>query len=468
MQGEHSIGDGPTAVATVPRGADDAALVAAVRAGDDAAFEELFRRYNRRIKTFVYGFVRDDGRAEDVTQEAFLSALRRLRETEAAIAFRPWIYEIARNAAIDLHRRNSRAEEVSMDAAATLPPADRRRLVGSTAPENALVDKQCLENLRGALDELSETHHRILVLRELEGRSYREIGARMNLTAPAVESTLFRARRRLEREYSELDTGRRCVAMRSVIARLAEGIEAPRDRRKLERHALRCTRCRRRARELGIEPMRQAGGFVSRAAAFLPLPALLRRRLDDNSWTAAAGSAVEGTGTLAAKAGAVLAAAALAGGGGATLGGVGPLAPDERQPNRVLPAKPPAKVHGGGPVRDRGRTPASKLGEARRQGGGVRRLTPPPAPALTGGSEQPFKAPAEPPPAEPDPTAGGPGLPGGLPSLEQQQQSGSAQQMSVSEVEQPAEVHVDPASPQSAGAMGVSPRVATASVPPII
>src|SRR5436190_6499568 len=94
----------------------DAALVASVRAGEDTAFEELYRRYRPRINAFVRRFVRDDGRAEDVTQEAFLSALRRMRATDSAIAFKPWIYEIARNAAIDSHRRSRRTEEVSMEA----------------------------------------------------------------------------------------------------------------------------------------------------------------------------------------------------------------------------------------------------------------------------------------------------------------------------------------------------------------
>ena len=50
----------------------------------------------------------DDARGEDVTQEAFLSGLRRIRETDGELAFRPWIYRIAQNAAIDSHRRSSR------------------------------------------------------------------------------------------------------------------------------------------------------------------------------------------------------------------------------------------------------------------------------------------------------------------------------------------------------------------------
>src|ERR671918_1078151 len=94
--------------------ASDAELVTYVRAGDDAAFEELYRRYSRRVAGFVCRMVGDPDRAEDVTQEAFFSALRRLRQTDSAIVFKPWVFEIAKNAAIDHFRRTSRAEEVSL------------------------------------------------------------------------------------------------------------------------------------------------------------------------------------------------------------------------------------------------------------------------------------------------------------------------------------------------------------------
>src|SRR3954470_7067329 len=143
---------------------DDSVLVDRVRAGDDCAFEELYRRYRPRITAFVRGQLRDDARAEDVTQEAFFSALRRLRVTDSEIVFKPWIYEIARNAAIDLYRRTSRAEEVSINADELLRPSDRRRLVGNRAPDAALFAKERMNHLRGALDELSETHHRVLVM----------------------------------------------------------------------------------------------------------------------------------------------------------------------------------------------------------------------------------------------------------------------------------------------------------------
>src|SRR3954449_6571560 len=107
----------------------DHQLVGSVRAGDDRAFEELFARYRRRITAYVYGMVSDHAKAEDIAQEVFVSALRRMRETERPIAFRPWMYEIAKNACIDAFRRSRRAEEISYDAETGLAPADVGRLV---------------------------------------------------------------------------------------------------------------------------------------------------------------------------------------------------------------------------------------------------------------------------------------------------------------------------------------------------
>src|SRR5437868_12232720 len=91
-------------------------LVAAVRRGDDRAFEELFSRYRSRIGSYVFGMVGDHGRAEDIAQEVFISALRRLRETERPVIFKPWIYEIAKNACIDEFRRTRRVREVCLDS----------------------------------------------------------------------------------------------------------------------------------------------------------------------------------------------------------------------------------------------------------------------------------------------------------------------------------------------------------------
>src|SRR4051794_36566181 len=126
----------------------DTDLVTRVRRGDDRAFELLFERYRGPITGYVVGMVKDHARAEDVTQEVFISALRRMRATERPIAFKPWIYEIAKNACIDQYRRSKRGEEVSYDVDGGLGPSDARRLVAvDSAPDDRVDAREQLQNL---------------------------------------------------------------------------------------------------------------------------------------------------------------------------------------------------------------------------------------------------------------------------------------------------------------------------------
>lgn len=234
-----------TVVGTVT---EDTELVAAVRQGHDTAYEELFRRYHQRVTAYVARMVGCREHAEEIAQEAFISALRRLRETDQAIVFKAWIYGIARNGAIDhLRARSRRAPEVGYEAVeAFVEPAGHN---AAPAPEAAMESKQSLSDLQGAFGGLSETHHQILVMRELEGLSYDQLGERMGMSRSQVESTLFRARRRLEEEYSELVSGERCSRVQELVARGDAGL-GKRDTARVERHLSHCHPCRRAARDV--------------------------------------------------------------------------------------------------------------------------------------------------------------------------------------------------------------------------
>ena len=157
-------------------------------------------------------------------------------------------------------------------------------------------------------------------MRELEGMSYREIGKQLDLTRPAVESALFRARRRLESEYTELSEGRRCEAMRQTMMRMAAGTHKGSEEHRLARHARRCHDCRRRAREMGIEPLTTLGTLRQKAAALLPIPWLFRRSGDAGGTITGLFSSGANAAPLAERAVALVAAAALVGAGGAALG----------------------------------------------------------------------------------------------------------------------------------------------------
>ena len=267
-------------------------LVAAVRQGSDRAFEELYSRYRSRISSYIYGMVGDHGRAEDIAQEVFISALRRLRETERPIAFKPWIYEIAKNACIDEFRRSRRAREVPLEHDEHAEPAIESWRPG---PDAAMAHKQSLSDLKGAFHGLSESHHKVIVMRELEGLSYDQIGERLGMTRPVVESTLFRARKRLSEEYNELVSGRRCEHVQVLItgeqrrSLIKLGV---RERRQLARHLAHCQPCRREARMAGVDEsfFKAPKTLAGKIAALLPFPWLRWRRSHGGNEDAASAS----------------------------------------------------------------------------------------------------------------------------------------------------------------------------------
>jgi RNA polymerase sigma factor (sigma-70 family) len=249
-------------------------LIAAARAGDDRAFEELYARYSERIHAFIFGRIHDHGRAEDIAQEVFMAALRRLRTSDQEIAFKPWIYEIAKNACIDEYRRSRRTREVSLDADEELVNGRRALLSLAENPAVAAENRQRLNDLRGAFGGLTESHHKLLVMRELEGLSYTEIARRTGMSRQMVESTLFRARRKLAEEYDELASGRRCLNVQTLIEggrALSARTLGIRERRRLARHLAHCQPCRVKAHLAGVdESLLRPSSIADKIAALLP------------------------------------------------------------------------------------------------------------------------------------------------------------------------------------------------------
>lgn len=171
----------------------DEVLVAETRAGDDLSFAVLFERYHERIENFVFLRVGDRATAEDVTQEIFVAALRAIHSGHQHIVFKPWIYEIARNACIDQHRRAARAAAVVplSDELAQRAPALRGE------PQRELESQERFTEVRTAIRELPQAQRVLLVLREFGGLSYTELAERTGTTVGAVETALHRARRAL-------------------------------------------------------------------------------------------------------------------------------------------------------------------------------------------------------------------------------------------------------------------------------
>jgi len=162
-------------------------VAAEKKAGRD--LERLYARHKRDVYRFVLRDVRDPDEAEDITQTAFLDAFRALRRGDEPQQPQAWLLTIAQNAARRRFRtRATRPSEVELDAEFLAAP-DRE---GPTA-----------DDIRVALEQLRPAQREALVLREIGGRSYVEIAAAMDMSVPAVETLLFRARRALRVELDD-------------------------------------------------------------------------------------------------------------------------------------------------------------------------------------------------------------------------------------------------------------------------
>src|SRR3954468_22658436 len=247
--------------------ATDDQLVAAARQGSDAAFEALFRRYRERISAYVRGIVSDHARAEDIVQDTFFSAVRSLRATDREVIFKPWVYEIAKNACIDQIRKTRRASEVSIDSEDFSPVDEGRLSAGVATTDAAYSAREDLDALRMAFNDLPTAQREVLVSRELEGLSYDKISSNTGLSRSAVESMLFRARRTLKDGFDDIATGERCQRMQTVMVHLTDGRVGLRQERRLVRHLEDCAACRREAIALGLDDL--VLGAPSRAKSVL-------------------------------------------------------------------------------------------------------------------------------------------------------------------------------------------------------
>jgi RNA polymerase sigma-70 factor (ECF subfamily) len=175
----------------------DHELVAATRDGDELAFQEVVRRYRTPITNFVYRMLNDYDTAVDLAQETFLRVYSAAGRYEAQYSFSTYIYRIASNLAISEIRKRRRRKVVSLfgffsseeDEPADLDPRDERPL-----PEDELLRAERKQAVTRAIASLPARYRGALVLRDIEGHSYEEIAAILDLSEGTVKSRINRAR----------------------------------------------------------------------------------------------------------------------------------------------------------------------------------------------------------------------------------------------------------------------------------
>ncbi len=178
-------------------GADEA-LVAAFKGGDVRTFDALFARYGQPIFGYIYRSVGDPALAEELTQEVFLKAFLHLRRTTTDTTFKAWIYRIATTTCIDTHRAAARRPVRVRDEEALALMADR----AASDPEQREIQREQRRAVRRTLDALPAHYRQALILRQLQGLSYAEIGEALGISVEAVTSLIHRARQAFRAAYS--------------------------------------------------------------------------------------------------------------------------------------------------------------------------------------------------------------------------------------------------------------------------
>jgi RNA polymerase sigma-70 factor (ECF subfamily) len=185
---------------------DDLALVDAARAGDASAFTALVVRYQRKVYAVALGIVKDPDQAWDVSQEAFVRVHGHLAEFKGESSFQTWVMRIASHLAIDSLRRErknrrDRLEDVAEELIGEAGEGILSTQLG-TDPAANLLRRELGERMQAALDRLPEIHRTVLVLREVEGLSYEELAARLDIQKGTVMSRLFHARKKMQEALS--------------------------------------------------------------------------------------------------------------------------------------------------------------------------------------------------------------------------------------------------------------------------
>ncbi|GAA2757404.1 sigma-70 family RNA polymerase sigma factor [Actinopolymorpha rutila] len=174
--------------------ADDT-LVARARIGDTTAFAQLVRRYSGPAYRIALRILGDADAAQDVAQEAFLTAWRRLDRIREEQAFAAWLYRIVTTAALQAARSRRAHPDAELDHEhVRLPPS------ATGNPEQHVLAAHLLTALQAALGLLTPEQRACWVLRELEGLSYDEIAEVAGIGPDAVRGRIHRARVRLARE----------------------------------------------------------------------------------------------------------------------------------------------------------------------------------------------------------------------------------------------------------------------------
>jgi RNA polymerase sigma-70 factor (ECF subfamily) len=187
----------------------DQDVVRLARAGQESAYRELIRRYERPVFALLFRMLRDRELAEDLSQETFIKALNAIESYRPEFKFSSWIFKIANNAAID-HLRRRELDTLSLDGS---PHAETPEAMQATAlqigarqesPLDAVEAKELGGEIEAAIGRLRPEYRSCILLRHVEGRAYEEIAEILDLPLGTVKTYIHRARNELRLALAHL------------------------------------------------------------------------------------------------------------------------------------------------------------------------------------------------------------------------------------------------------------------------
>jgi RNA polymerase sigma factor (sigma-70 family) len=218
--------------------------------GDERAFATIFRRYHQPLYRFCLAIVGNPEDAQDALQNTMAKVLRALPGEEREIELKPWLYRIAHNESIDLLRRRRETRELDVEQVAP----------GYGLAEDAAT-RERLRGLIADLKELPERQREVLVMRELGGLEFEEIGEALSTSGAVARQTLYEARQSLR----QMEEGRE-MSCATVTKALSDGDGRVTRRRDVRSHLRACADCRAFRDEIE--------GRQRDFAALSPLPAV--------------------------------------------------------------------------------------------------------------------------------------------------------------------------------------------------
>jgi RNA polymerase sigma-70 factor (ECF subfamily) len=199
---------------------DEKDLVARCREGQDDAWRELVDRFGHKVYAIAYHFTLKREDAEELSQEIFLKLFENLHRYDGGFPLVAWILSVSRNLCIDRYRRRKREKSfrfVSDEAVTGMLPSE-------DDPAKAALRKERAQMLFSALSDVPEDLAEILILRDLNGLAYDEIGKALELPEGTVKSRLFRARAEVARRIRERQESSNAPGAFASIAMAAAGL----------------------------------------------------------------------------------------------------------------------------------------------------------------------------------------------------------------------------------------------------